>query len=280
MEQIRFFCNKFKKVIINLLVLAFSITCIYPIIWMLYSSVKTNSEFNRNILSLPKELHFENYVKAFEMGNLGYYSLNSLFNAVISSVLIIIFAFIVAYFIARYHFKGRKIIYLTFLFGMLVPVHSLLVPVFIQYKNFGLFDNRLTLIIPYVALGLPFSIFLMEGFIRSVPKELEEAAYIDGSNFFTTMFKIVFPVCKPTLITIGILSFLDGWNEYPFALVLIRSDKLKTISLGLLNFNGQYSKDYTVQMAGLIMAMIPIIIVYFVMNKKIIEGMTAGAVKG
>lgn len=280
MEQVKMLFRKFKNIIINLLVAAFSITCIYPVIWMLYSSVKSNPEFNRSILALPKEIHIENYVKAFKMGKLGLYSLNSMFNAVVSSAIVIIFAFIVAYFIARYNFKGRKIIYMTFLFGMLVPVHALLVPVFIQYKNFGLFDNRLTLIIPYVALGLPFSIFLMEGFIKTIPKELEEAAYIDGSNFFSTMFRIVFPVCKPTLTTIGILSFLDGWNEFPFALVLIRSDRLKTISLGLLNFNGQYSKDYTVQMAGLIMAMMPIILIYIIMNKRIIEGMTAGAVKG
>ncbi|QUO31657.1 carbohydrate ABC transporter permease [Faecalicatena sp. Marseille-Q4148] len=272
--------RKIKSILINVLVMCFSITCIYPIIWMLYSSVKSNPEFNRNILALPTEIHWENYVKAFKMGNIGLYSLNSLFNAVVSAALIIFFAFIVAYFIARYQFRGRKIIYMTFLFGMLVPVHALLVPVFIQYKNFGLFDNRLTLIIPYVALGLPFAIFLMEGFIRTIPKELEEAAYIDGSNFFNTMFKIVFPVCKPTLTTIGILSFLDGWNEFPFSLVLIKSDELKTISLGLLNFNGQYSKDYTVQMAGLIMAMLPIIIIYVIMNKRIIEGMTSGAVKG
>ncbi len=280
MEKAGILFQKFKRLIINLVVALFSVTCIYPVIWMIYSSLKTGPEFNRNILALPEKLNFENYVKAFKMGKIGLYSLNSLFNAVVSCALVILFAFIVGYFIARYKFRGRKLIYTMFLFGMLVPIHALLVPVFIQYKNFGLFDNRLTLIIPYVALGMPFAIFLMEGFIKTVPKELEEAAYIDGSNFFSTMFRVVFPVCKPTLVTIGILSFLDGWNEYPFALVLIRSDTLKTISLGLLNFNGQYSKEYTIQMAGLIMAMIPIIVIYAIMNKQIIEGMTGGAVKG
>ena len=280
MEKAGILFQKFKRLIINLVVALFSVTCIYPVIWMIYSSLKTGPEFNRNILALPEKLNFENYVKAFKMGKIGLYSLNSLFNAVVSCALVILFAFIVGYFIARYKFRGRKLIYTMFLFGMLVPIHALLVPVFIQYKNFGLFDNRLTLIIPYVALGMPFAIFLMEGFIKTVPKELEEAAYIDGSNFFSTMFRVVFPVCKPTLVTIGILSFLDGWNEYPFALVLIRSDTLKTISLGLLNFNGQYSKEYTIQMAGLIMAMIPIIVIYAIMNKQIIQGMTGGAVKG
>lgn len=280
MEKAGILFQKFKRLIINLVVALFSVTCFYPVIWMIYSSLKTGPEFNRNILALPEKLNFENYVKAFKMGKIGLYSLNSLFNAVVSCALVILFAFIVGYFIARYKFRGRKLIYTMFLFGMLVPIHALLVPVFIQYKNFGLFDNRLTLIIPYVALGMPFAIFLMEGFIKTVPKELEEAAYIDGSNFFSTMFRVVFPVCKPTLVTIGILSFLDGWNEYPFALVLIRSDTLKTISLGLLNFNGQYSKEYTIQMAGLIMAMIPIIVIYAIMNKQIIEGMTGGAVKG
>lgn len=280
MNNVKVLLKKSQRFLINIVVLIFSISCVFPIIWMLYSSFKTNPEFNRSILALPKTLHFENYITAFKMGNIGQYSLNSLFNAVISSAIIIIFSFIVAYFIARFKFKFRKIIYITFLFGMLVPIHALLVPVFIQYKNLGLFDTRFTLLIPYVAFGLPFSIFLMEGFIRTVPRELEEAAYIDGSGFLSTMFRIVFPVCKPTVVTIGLLSFLDGWNEFPFALVLIRSDHLKTISLGLLNFNGQYSKEYTTQMAGLIMAVLPIIIIYAFMNKQIIEGMTAGAVKG
>lgn len=272
--------NKISKVIINVLVMAFSITCIYPIIWMLYSSLKSNPEFNRNILSLPKKLCFENYAEAFRLGKIGMYSVNSMFNAVVTCILVILFSFIIGYFIARFNFRGRKFLYLTFLFGMLVPIHALLVPVFIQYKNFGLFDSRLTLIVPYVAFGLPFSIFLMEGFIKSVPKELEEAAFIDGSSFLSTMFRIIFPVCKPTIVTIAILTFLDGWNEFPFALVLIKSDALKTISLGLLNFKGQYSANYTVQMAGLLMAMVPIIVLYALLNKQIIEGMTAGAVKG
>lgn len=280
MNNMKALLKKSQRFIINMIVLIFSISCVFPIIWMLYSSFKTNPEFNRSILALPKTLHFENYITAFKMGNMGQYSLNSLFNAVVSSALIIIFSFVVAYFIARFKFRFRKIIYITFLFGMLVPIHALLVPVFIQYKNLGLFDTRFTLLIPYVAFGLPFSIFLMEGFIKTVPRELEEAAYIDGSGFLSTMFRIIFPVCKPTVVTIGLLSFLDGWNEFPFALVLIRSDHLKTISLGLLNFNGQYSKEYTTQMAGLIMAVLPIIIIYAFMNKQIIEGMTAGAVKG
>lgn len=240
MEKAKIFKYKTEKLIANVFVMIFSITCIYPIIWMLYSSVKSNQEFNRNILSLPKEIHLENFVEAFKLGKLGLYSLNS----VVSCALIILFSFIIAYFIARFKFRGRKILYMMFLFGMLVPIHALLVPVFIQYK------------------------------------ELEEAALIDGSSFFSTMFRIVFPVCKPTLITVGILSFLDAWNEFPFALVLIQSDELKTISLGLLNFNGQYSTNYPVQMAGLLLAMLPIVIIYILVNKKIIEGMTAGAVKG
>lgn len=280
MDKAKIYAKKIEHLIINVIVMLFSISCVFPIIWMLYSSFKSNPEFNRSILALPTSLHFENYVTAFKTGRIGLYSLNSLFNAILSSALIILFSFIVAYFIARFKFKGRNIIYITFLFGMLVPIHALLVPVFIQYRNLGLFDTRFTLLIPYVAFGLPFSIFLMEGFIKTVPRELEEAAYIDGGGFLSTMFRIIFPVCKPTLVTVGLLSFLDGWNEFPFALVLIRSDRLKTISLGLLNFNGQYSKDYTTQMAGLIMAVLPIIIIYAFMNKQIIEGMTAGAVKG
>lgn len=263
----------------NLLLIAFSVTCIYPIFWMLYSSFKTSTEFSRSIIALPTSLHFENYVTAFRMGKIGLYSMNSMFNAVISCAVLAVFAFVTGYFIARFNFRCKKAMYITYMFGMLVPIHALLVPVFIQYKNFGLFDKRYTLLIPYIAFALPFSIFLVEGFIKKVPRALEEAAMIDGSSFTRTMFSIIMPVCKPVLLTITMLCFLDSWNEYPFALVLIKSNSLKTLPLGLLNFNGQYSKEYTVQMAGLVMSIIPIIILYAFMNKQIIEGMTAGAVK-
>lgn len=268
------------KIVVNLLIVFFSITCIFPVIWMMYSSFKTQKEFNVNILSLPSSISFENYRNALETANFLKYSGNSLFNAVIGVILITIIAVVTSYFISRFEFKGRKFIYGLFLGAMLIPIHSLLVPLFSMFNSVGLYNTRFALIIPYITFGLPTALFLTESFMNSLPKELDEAAAIDGCTLGRTIFTIIMPLCKPILITTGILNFVYIWNEYTFALILLDSDKYKTISLGLAKFQGQYSTDYVTQMAGIVLATLPIIIIYVVFNKKIIEGMTAGAVKG
>ncbi len=268
------------QILINLFMVVFSITCLFPLIWMFYSSLKTQKEFSLDIISLPKILHFENFIEAIKVGRMHMFFGNSLFNSVISVVLIIIIGFVIAYFLSRYNFKMRNLIYVLFLFGMLVPVHSLLIPLFIQFKVLWLLDKRFTLILPYVAFGLPMAIFLFESFIKSVPVEIEEAAYLDGSSTSTIIFKIVLPVCRPVLSTILILSFLNSWNEFPFALILLRKQSLKTIPIGLSNFNGAYSVNYPQLMAAMVIAVLPVIIIYLLASKRIIEGMTAGSVKG
>jgi len=269
-----------SKIVVNLLMVIFSITCIYPVIWMVYSSFKTQNEFNMDILSLPSSISLENYANALKTANFIKYSANSLFNAVIGVTAIIIIAIVTSYFISRFEFKGRKLIYGLFLGAMLIPIHSLLVPLFSIFNSIGLYNTRFTLIIPYITFGLPTTLFLTESFMNNLPKELDEAAAIDGCTLGRTIFTIIMPLCKPILITTGILSFVFIWNEYTFALTLLDSDKYKTISLGLAKFQGQYSSDYVTQMAGIVLATLPIIIIYLVFNKKIIEGMTAGAVKG
>lgn len=268
------------QAILNLFMILFSITCIFPLIWMLYSSLKTQQEFSMDIISLPKVLHFDNFIAAIKIGKMHMFFGNSLFNSAVSVVLIIIIGFVVAYFLSRYNFKLRNLIYIVFLFGMLVPVHSLLIPLFIQFKVLWLLDKRFTLILPYVAFGLPMAIFLFESFIKSTPVEIEEAAYLDGSSTSTIIFKIVFPVCRPVISTILILSFLNAWNEFPFALILLTKQSLKTLPIGLSNFNGAYTVNYPQLMAAMVIAILPVIVIYLLSSKRIIEGMTAGSVKG
>ncbi len=266
---------------INVTLILFSSTCIFPIIWMIYSSLKTSPEFNRSIIALPEKLVFQNYIDAFRISHMGTYYLNTVFNAVISLVLAVLISFITAYFLSRFRFRGRNIIYFIILFGMLIPVHALLIPLFIQFKDLGLFDQRFTLIIPYVAFAMPFSIFLTESYLNSIPIDMEEAAVIDGSGFVRMLFTIVMPLCTPILTTVAILQlFTKWWNEFPFALVLVNSEKYKTIPLGLLNFSSQYSTNYPMKMAALTLAILPVILIYVFCNKKIIEGMIAGAIKG
>jgi len=264
----------------NVLVAAFSVLCIFPIVWVMYSSLKDQQAFTLDIVALPTSLHFENYAKAFWDGHLNRYLANSLFVSAVSVVLTILIGFVTGYFLSRFSFRGRNVLYTMFLFGMLVPVYGLLVPLFIEYRNLHLLDHRLSLVLPDVAFALPLVIFLIESFLKSVPIEMEEAAYVDGANLGSTLARIVLPMCRPVLSTCIIISFLNIWNEFPFALVLINSQNLKTVPVGLTNFVGQYTVNYPQLMAGITVSILPVIIVYLCLYKRVIQGMVAGAVKG
>jgi len=268
------------SIIANAVLIFFSLSCVFPIIWMIYSSLKTSPEFNRSIIALPEKPKFDNYVNAIRISHMDTYFFNSLFNALVSLIFVLLISFILGYFLSRFRFRGRKLIYLIILAGMLIPIPSLMIPLFIQFKSLGLFDQRFTLIIPYVAFGLPFSTFLVESYIKSIPIDIEEAAVIDGSSFIRMLFIIVMPLSVPILTTIAILQFFKKWNEFPFALILVNSERLKTIPIGLINFSSQYSTNYPMKMAALTLATLPVILIYLLFNKKIIEGMIAGAVKG
>ncbi len=266
--------------VFNTAMLLFSLTCIFPILWILYSSLKTKEEFMLNIVSLPVKPQFDNYFTAFVEGRMYTYFTSSILNSVTTVFLVILLSFCIGYVLSRYRFKGRNFIYTLFIAGMLIPVYALIVPLFVQFKVLGLYDQFFTLIIPYIAIRLPLAIFLFESFIRTVPVELDEAAYMDGASTVYTMTRIVLPLCKPVMSTILILAFLDTWNEFPFALVLVTKDYLRTLPVGLTNFYGQYTTDYTTLMAALVLSILPVITVYLFFYKKIIQGMTAGAVKG
>lgn len=271
-----------SKLFLNLILIIFSLSCIFPLIWMFYSSLKEKRVFNADIIGLPTNPTLSNYMKI--LTNPDYHIYQSMFNSFrvtfLSVALIVICGFIVGYIIARVKFKLNRVLYVMFLMGMLIPIHSLLVPIYIVFKNFGLTDKWYTLIIPYVAFGLPIAIFLVEGFIKGIPVALEEAAAIDGSSFSRTLFSIILPVAKPILTTIAIIQTFACWNEFSFALVLVSNSKLQTVPLAMTQFTGQFASDYPKIMAAMLLTMSPIIILYFVFSKQIIKGMVAGAVKG
>lgn len=266
--------------LVNAIVTLLSLFCLFPVAWMLYSSVKDEASFKRNIVSLPTEFHFENYVSAVKTGRMDVAFVNSVFVSVIAVLILIFIAFMAGVIFARYSFKGKALLYTMFLSGMLIPVHSLLIPVFVELKFFSLINNRLVLALIYVALGLPKAIFLVTTFAVTIPREIEEAVIIDGGNTHDIFFKVFLPISKPILSTVTILSFLDAWNEFPFSLVLMGSPELKTLPIALTYFTGQHSVQYTPMMAGLTIATLPIVVVYFIFHKKIMEGMVAGSVKG
>lgn len=272
--------NRIGQIGINVFLFVVSLSCIYPLIWMLYSSLKTEQEFNLNIMSLPSKPQFQNYIDAFQIGKMGTYFWNSAFVSLFTVVFTILFGFFTAYILARFKFPFRNVIYFMFLAGMLIPIHGLLIPIFVEFKTLGLLDKQITLIFPYVAFNLSMAIFLFENFIKTVPLDLEEAACIDGSSSTNTVLRIVFPLCLPVISTAIILFFLGAWNEFPFALVLIKSADLRTLPIGLTNFNGQYTANYTQMLAAMAIVVLPVIVVFLAFSKKVMQGMTAGAVKG
>lgn len=267
---------------LNTMLIIFSLTCIFPLVWMFYSSLKEKRVFNADIMGLPKSPTFVNYVRI--MTNTDYHIFQSMFNSarttVISLAFIVLFGFIVGYILSRIQFKGNRILYVMFLMGMLIPIHSLMVPIYIVFSDLGLNDHWYTLLIPYISFGLPIAIFLVEGFIKAIPVELEEAAAIDGSSFTRTLFRIVLPVTKPILVTTGIIQTFACWNEFAFALLLLKRTALQTVPLAMKQFTGQFSSDYPKIMAALLLTMSPVVILYFAFSKQIIKGMVAGAVKG
>ncbi len=274
--------NGVTSVVLNAIMIVFSLSCIFPLVWMLYSSLKVKREFNADIIGLPSNPTLENFVKVLTNPDyhIGDSILNSVRTTVISVALIVFFGFIVGYFLARIPFKGSKIIWIMLLMGMLIPVHSLLVPIYVVFNRTGLSNQWFTLIIPYVAFGMPIAVFLCQSFIRELPTALEEAASIDGCSFSGTLFKVIMPICKPIMITVAILQTFSCWNEFSFALVLIKDTALQTVPLAMTQFTGQFSSDYPKIMAAMLITMAPIVILYFVFSQQIIKGMVAGAVKG
>ncbi len=274
--------NGVLGVILNVILWLFSLTCIFPLIWMLYSSLKEKRQFNADIIGLPKTPTLANYQKI--LSNKDYNLLqtmgNSLRSTVLSVILIVLIAFIVGYILSRIDFKLNKPLYIMFLMGMLIPIHSLMVPIYIIFSRSGLSNRWFTLLFPYVAFALPMSIFLVQGYVKGIPTELEEAAAIDGSGFTKTLFGIILPVCKPILVTVAIINVFGCWNEFSFALILIKDSALYTVPLGLKQFTGQFNSDYPKIMAAMLMTMSPVVIFYFAFSKQIIKGMVAGAVKG
>lgn len=230
--------------------------------------------------ALPEAFNLKNYISVFTQTNILQYILNSLRNTVLSVAVIVIVSFLAGYVLARYGFRGRAAIYNYFIMGMLIPIHALLVPMYVQFQQNNLTNHWYTLLLPYVAFGLPISIMLIESYISTIPRELEEAAAIDGCGFFGTIFRIVFPLAGPILATVAIIQFFAVWNEFSFALILVSKDTLRTVPVGLTMFKAAYTVDYPRLMAGILVTMFPVMVLYFVFSKRIIEGMVAGAVKG
>lgn len=269
-----------KKAAANLFVILISFTCVFPIIWLIYSTLKTSAEFDTNVIALPVNPTLDNYKKVLTVSSMPKYMLNSVMISVITVMLILVTSFVIGYFLARYGFRFRNLIYGGFLIGMLIPIHSLMVPIYIIFSKLHINDHRFTLVIPYLAFQMPIALYLMENYIHSIPREMEEAAAIDGASFDMRLFRIVLPMAKPVMTAAGIIAFFYCWNEFSFALILTTRETLRTLPLGLALFKGSYTTNYPMLMAAMAIAIAPALVTYMLFSKNIIKGMMSGAVKG
>ncbi|MFD2115098.1 carbohydrate ABC transporter permease [Paenibacillus yanchengensis] len=253
---------------------------IVPIFYMIVGSFKTESEYALSPFAMPEKFQFSNYTKAWEVANMDVYFLNSILITIISLIVTVLLGALAAFFLARFEFKLRGPIYALFLLGMLVPIHATLIPIFMIMKSLNFLDTYMSLILPYTAFHLSLTVFILEGFMRGFPRDLEESAVVDGAGIYRIFWSIILPITKPALATVIILNFIYNWNEYLFALVLISSESIKTLPLGIANFVGIETASLTLQMAALTIALVPIIIFYLILQKQLVNGMVAGAVKG
>lgn len=254
---------------------------IMPFAVMLINSLKTSAEFVANPFSLPKTFHWENYLEALDRMSFWRSLRNSLFVTVCAAFLTALFASMTSYFISRCDWKISKIVYFAFIASMTAPFQSYMIPmVQILGGKLGLSNNLITVIYVAIGLNIPFSVFLYTGFMKTIPKELDEAALIDGCGMTGTFFRIILPLLKPILITGAVFVVLGVWNDYLMSSVFLSNENVKTLPLAIYTFLNVHSADYAPMMAGLIMSLLPVLVFYLVGQKYIIEGIVAGSVKG
>jgi raffinose/stachyose/melibiose transport system permease protein len=275
------YLNKIGFGFLYLILGLFAVIQIYPLIWLVFFSLKTNQEvFGMSPFSLPQNPQWENYTKAWTSGNIGLYFFNSVWITVLSVVLTIILASFVTFAITRMHWKLSGLVLGLFLVAYMIPLHSTIIPLFNMFNNVNLIDNPVSIVLSYTAFNLPLTIMILLGFYQTFPREIEEAAVMDGCSIHRIFFQVTLPMTVPVLSTTAIINMIYNWNEFVFVNTFISSDKWKTLTVGINNFVGQYLTDWGAIGATLVISIVPILLTFLFLSNKIVEGMAAGSVKG
>ncbi|NLM10839.1 MAG: carbohydrate ABC transporter permease [Clostridiaceae bacterium] len=270
------------SIIGKILIVIFLFVEIYPIFWILMSSLKNTQEFNLSpSYALPKEIHLQNYVKAWFQGKMNIYFKNSAIVTIVSLFFIILFGTTSAFALTKMRWKLRDKVMKIFLSGIMIPTAVVLIPLYSMYKSTNLLNTRICLILTYIAFGLPLTIFLLRGYLTSLPDDMIEAAIIDGANIYQVFTRIMFPLMKTGIVTVGVIQFYFRWNDLIFSSTFISNTNMKTVQTGLLYFSDMYgNRDWGAIFACISISVLPTLIIYIFMNKMVIEGMTSGAIKG
>lgn len=269
-------------ILITIIILAIVVIEIYPLFWMLTASFKQGYEWtSKPAYALNDGFYWQNYVEAWTRGNMATFFKNSLICTLVSLVFIVILSLTVSFACTKMEWKLREPIAKFFQLGIMVTVTTSLMPLFQIYTNIHLINTRTCLILTYIAFGLSLSIFLMSGSLRSFPNEIMEAAVIDGCGIYRVMWHIIMPLMKNSIVTVLVLQFFFKWNDLLFSMTFISDTKLKTVQTGLLYFSDEFgNKNWGAIFASVSMSILPMLVLYTVLNKAVIEGMTSGAVKG
>lgn len=260
----------------------FVLTVLVPLIWVIYSSIKSSPEILASPWSLPSAPQWNNYVKAWNESRIGSYFWNSLYVCLVTLLILIPVSAMASYIFAKHPFKGSNLIFGTFLGGMMFPQFLVIVPLYLLMLQLKMLNTHHGLIIVYVAFSLPFTVFVLTGFFQQLPDELGEAAMIDGCTDAGTFWRIMLPLARPGLIVVTIFNIIGLWNEYNLALVLLNTKDRFTLPLGLANLSNtnQYTSDQGAMFAAIVIVMVPVLVIYWLLKEKIQQAMLAGAVKG
>lgn len=275
--------HRWPKALSRIVLIMITALTAFPFLWLFVLSFKTDTEILNSPFSLPESIDFSNYERALDTLPLVKMFGNTLFVAVFALLISLVCTFMLSYAITRLEFKSKRLqngLYLLFVAGLTIPPYIVIFPTYRMIVSMGLLGNRVSLILPLAATTMALGVLLMVGFLRDFPKEIEEAAIIDGCNIYQMCTKVVLPVIKPVLATVIIFNVLYFWNEYPISSVLVNDPQMMTISLGASMFRGRYSMDYSGMIAATVIIIIPQLLFYLLFQKNIVEGMTAGAVKG
>lgn len=287
--------GKLYRIFVYVALITLAVSILVPVAWVFLASIKQNSEFyGQSPWAMPAGFYFQNFIDAFQKANMGSYMLNSAIVTVIALLLLLVIALPAAYVLARYNFRGRKLCNTMFMAGLFINVNYIVVPIFLMLvdgdkflnRAFGIdsgffLNNLFILALVYASTALPFTIYLLSGFFVSIPKDYEEAAFVDGSGYFKTMVKVMMPMARPSIITVILFNFLSFWNEYIISMTLM-TGKTKTLPVGLMNLMAaqKASTNYGQLYAGLVIVMLPTLVLYIIVQKKLTQGMSLGGLKG
>lgn len=271
-----------KRLLPHIILMSYLLVILFPFLFVVFSSVKKdNNSIALNPFGIPKQFEFGNYVEAWVNAKISTYFFNSMYISIVSAIVSILIASMFAFAVTRMrHFKISQILAAMILVGMLIPNNALMLPIYLLVKKIGILNTHWALIIPYIANALPFSVIILSAFMKSLPSEIEEAAVMDGLSAKGIFGRIIVPLTIPAMVTVFIVNFLGNWNEFLLANYFLSDDALRTLPVGMVQFRDQYQMNYAQMSAGIVFSVVPVIVIYAILQEKIIEGVTAGSVKG